>query len=66
MNLAQLKQQLLEAAQKCDDAEAAQRALVILQTARGATTNGNGAAIVSEDGSGMSREEFMRRLRGGA
>lgn len=65
MNLAQLKQQLMEAAQKCDDAEAAQRALAILQNARGGTSNG-APAIVTEDGSGMSREEFMRRLRGGA
>jgi hypothetical protein len=70
MNLAELQLQLVDLARQCSDPAALEQAARVLQQASrvNVTNNGFGNAqpvgLPSTDGSTMSREEFMKRLRG--
>lgn len=68
MNLAELQLQLVDLARQCTDPAALEQASRVLQQASRSNGNGfgNGQATgpLSTDGSTMSREEFLKRLRG--
>jgi hypothetical protein len=68
MDITFLRQQLIEEANRCNDADRLQRALSVFVNLNGnhnAMANSASNGVDTSGGSGsMSREEFMRRLRG--
>lgn len=67
MNLAELQLQLVDVPRQCTDPAALEQAARVLQQARSNSTgfaNGQATGLPSTDGSTMSREEFLKRLRG--
>lgn len=63
MTLNELQTRVIEAARGCPDIQALQQALQLLMTAGVGNPTAGLSANGGNDGA-MSREEFMRRLRG--
>ena len=68
MNLAELQLQLVDPTRQCTDPAALEQAARVLQQASRSNgnvfANGQATGPLSTDGSTMSREEFLKRLRG--